>query len=384
MLDHRTLFFAGTVAVGCAGLLLIVAWLQNRSERTLLCWSIGFGLYSAGLASISLRDGLPWILGFPLANAAIIAGYALNWAGVRVFDGRPLPWLPTLGGPILCAVAFLAPAVADDYRARVFIVTALAATYSFMMVADLWRGRGDGLRARLVLAAAVGVNGVANIVRACHALTVTPDFDMMGLSETVLSIAGLVSLLAVVASYLSLMAMSKERASAEMRRLAETDALTGALTRGRFFASVETKTTAAHAAGTPLTMVLFDLDGLKAINDGDGHAAGDALLRRFSEVVREALPADGVFGRVGGEEFAVAIPGDAEETGRFTETVRLRYATAAAAAGTVAASPTVSAGLAALVFGEDAESLVSRADTALRTAKAAGRNRVVRAPVLSD
>lgn len=381
MLDHRTLFFAGTAAVGCAGLLLIVAWLQNRSDRTLLCWSIGFGLYATGLASVLLRANLPWFVGFPLANALVVAGYALNWAGVRVFDGRTLPWLATLGGPVVCALAYMSPAVADDYRARVFIIAAFAAAYSFMMAADLWRGRGDGPRARLALAVAVGVNGVANVVRAGHALTVTPDFDMMGLPQPLLSSTGLVSLLAVVASYLSLMAMSKQRASAEMRRLAETDALTGAMTRGRLIASITTMIATAHTTGTPLTMVLFDLDGFKAVNDADGHAAGDALLVRFADDIRAALPAGAVFGRVGGEEFAVAIPGDAEEAARFAETVRRGYAEAAA--GTVVAAATVSAGLAALVFGENAESLASRADKALHAAKAAGRNRVARAPAIN-
>lgn len=381
MLDHRTLFFAGTAAVGCAGLLLIIAWLQNRGDRTLLCWSIGFGLYSAALAIVSFRGSLPWIVGYPLANTFVVAAYALSWAGLRVFDGRPLPWLPALAGPVLCALAYLSPAVADDYRARVFIISALAALYSFMMVADLWQRRGDGLRARMALAAAVGVNGVANSVRGVHALTVTPNFDMMGPPQPLLAAAGLVSLLAVVASYLSLMAMSKQRASAELRRLAETDALTGALTRSRLIATVEAMTAAAHATGRPLAMVLFDLDGFRAVNDTDGRDAGDALLVRFAGAIRATLPAGAVFGRVGGEEFAVAIPGDAEEAGRFAETVRRGYAEAAA--GTVAVTATVSAGLAALVFGENGESLAARADAALQTAKAAGGDRVVRAPALN-
>jgi diguanylate cyclase (GGDEF)-like protein len=381
MLDHRTLFFAGTVAVGCAGVLLIVAWLQNRSDRTLLFWSIGFALYTAALAMVSARGALPWFVGYPMANAFVVAAYALNWAGLRVFDGRPIPWLSALAGPVLCALAYLSPAVADDYRARVFIISALSAAYGVVMVADLWRGRGDRLRARLALAAAVGVNGVANGVRGVHALTVSPDFDMMGPPQPVLSSTGLVSLLAVLASYLSLMAMSKERASAELRRLAETDALTGAMTRSRLIASVETMIAAAHANGTPLAAVLFDLDGFKAVNDADGHEAGDALLVRFADGVRATLPPGAVFGRVDGGRFAVAIPGDAEEAGRFAETVRRSYAEAAA--GSVVAAATVSAGLAALVFGEDADGLASRADTALQAAKAAGRDRVVRAPALN-
>lgn len=381
MLDHKTLFFAATVAIGCVGLLLIVAWLQNRRDRMLLCWSIGYGLFASGLALITLREALPWFVGYPLANAVLVAGYAFNWAGVRVFDGRRILWVLTLGGPLLCGVAYLVPGVAEDYRARAFIVTALAAAYSFVIVVDLLRARGDGLRARPALAATIGVNGSANAVRAGHSLTVAPDFDMLSVSEPVLSITGLVSLLAVVAANLLLMAMSKERVAAAMQRLANTDPLTGAASRGRFFTVAAAMTEAAHTEGKPLSMVVFDLDGFKAVNDGAGHEAGDALLHHFADIVRTALPVNGVFGRIGGEEFAVAIPGDEEEAARFAETVRRRYA--ATATATVDAAPTVSAGLAALVFGEKAESLVARADKALYAAKAAGRDQVKRAPALN-
>ena len=148
-----------------------------------------------------------------------------------MFDGRRILWIPTLAGPVLCAAAYMAPGVGDDYRARAFIVTALAVACSIAMVADVVRGRGDGLRTRPALAAILGVNAAANAVRALHSLTMAPDFDMMGVSDPVLSITGLASLLAVVAANVVLMAMAKERAAAAMHRLADTDPLTGATAR---------------------------------------------------------------------------------------------------------------------------------------------------------
>ncbi len=298
-----------------------------------------------------------------------------------MFDGRRILWIPTLAGPVLCAAAYMAPGVGDDYRARAFIVTALAVACSIAMVADVVRGRGDGLRTRPALAAILGVNAAANAVRALHSLTMAPDFDMMGVSDPVLSITGLASLLAVVAANVVLMAMAKERAAAAMHRLADTDPLTGATARAPFFAALAARTDAAHAKGEPLSVVVFDLDGFKAVNDVAGHEAGDLLLQRFADTVRTALPPTGVFGRTGGEEFAVAITGDADEAARLAEAVRRGYA--ATAAATVEAMPTVSAGVAAQVFGGDAESLFARADRALSAAKTAGRNRVERAPALN-
>jgi diguanylate cyclase (GGDEF)-like protein len=381
MLDLRTLFFVATVAAGSVGLLLVYTWLQNRRDRSLLYWSVGYGLFAGGLGIIALREPLPWVIGFALANAMLVAGYSFAWAGVRVFDGRSIPWVPTIGGPVFCAVAYLLPDIGEDYRARAFIVAGLATAFSLAMAVDLWRGRRDGLRTRPVLIVAIAINGAANAVRALYALTLTADHDMLKTSQTVTAVSTLVSLLALIAANLLMMAMSKERAAAEMRRLAQMDTLTGAMTRGRFYTAFDRMTAAAHAGGTPMAMVLFDLDGFKAINDGAGHAVGDALLRRFAETVHGALPKHGAFGRIGGEEFAVAIAGGEEAAVRFAETVRLAFAEAAA--GTALDRPTVSAGVAALMFGDDADSLTARTDKALYAAKAAGRNQVARAPALN-
>ncbi len=381
MLDLRTLFFVAVVAACCVGMLLVHTWTRNRSDHSLLFWSIGYGLFAGGLAIIAVREPLPWVIGFALANAMLVAGYSLTWAGVRVFDGRSILWVPTIGGPVFCGLAYLLPAIGDDYRARAFIVAGLAAAFSLAMAVDLWRGRRDGLRTRLALIVAIAVNAAANVVRAVYALTLTPDHDMLTTSQTVTAVSTLVSLFALVAANLLMMALSKERAAAEMRHLAHADALTGAMTRGRFYATIERMTAAAHAGGTPMTMVLFDLDNFKAINDGAGHAVGDALLRRFAETVQGALPKHSAFGRIGGEEFAVAIAGGEEAAMRFAERVRLAYAEAAA--GVASDQPTVSAGVAVLVFGDDTDSLTARTDKALYAAKAAGRNQVARAPALS-
>ena len=381
MLDLRTLFIVAMVASACVGVLLVHSWLQNRRDRTLLYWSIGYALFAGGLAIIPQREPLPWVVGFALANAMLVAGYAFAWAGVRVFEGRPIIWVLTIGGPLLCGVAYLLPGVTEDYRARAFIVSGLATAYSLAMAADLWRGRGDGLRARLALVAAVIVNAAANIVRALYALTLTADHDMLSTSQTVTAVSLLVAMLALIAANLLMMALSKERAAAQMRRLACVDELTGTMTRGWFYAVTDRMAAAAHRTGAPLAMAMFDLDRFKTINDGSGHAVGDALLRRFADVVRASLPEGAVFGRIGGEEFAVAIPGDEGAAMLLAETVRLAFA--AAAAGTAHIEPTVSAGVAALVPGDDADSLTARTDRALYAAKAGGRDRVAGVPALS-
>lgn len=85
------------------------------------------------------------------------------------------------------------------------------------------------------------------------------------------------------------------------------DVMTGALNKQGFLGELARARRTAERNGEPLAVVYFDLDGLKAVNDRDGHAAGDALIRRFADRVGRHLRASDPFGRLGGDEFAVVL-----------------------------------------------------------------------------
>ncbi len=98
-----------------------------------------------------------------------------------------------------------------------------------------------------------------------------------------------------------------------LERAATTDPMTGLLNRRGLNAMLDVAIAQADRAGTQVTLVAFDLDGLKRVNDEEGHHAGDALLRRFADVLhREARAADHV-ARVGGDEFVVVLPNVGED-----------------------------------------------------------------------
>jgi diguanylate cyclase (GGDEF)-like protein len=123
-------------------------------------------------------------------------------------------------------------------------------------------------------------------------------------------------------------------------------------------------------------VLIFDLDGFKAVNDRYGHAVGDSCLVHFAQCMREALAGDAVFGRYGGEEFIAIVPvGDRSQACMLAERLRERTSSTPVHAAGDLHCLTVSVGIASL-DASDARDALAEADRALYRAKSGGRNRV--------
>lgn len=164
----------------------------------------------------------------------------------------------------------------------------------------------------------------------------------------------------------------------ELRRLATTDSLTGALNHGQFMEQAGLELQRSRRYNHPLTLLMLDADHFKAVNDTQGHASGDEVLRQLVRAVRQELRGNDLIGRLGGEEFAVLLP---ETHQRAADAVawrlceRLRDLRLTGNDGVFGI--TVSIGVAARESWEDTlEILLQRADQALYRAKAEGRDRV--------
>jgi len=164
---------------------------------------------------------------------------------------------------------------------------------------------------------------------------------------------------------------------ADLERASTTDPLTGLLNRRAFSTAFEREAQRAVDAGLPLSIVVFDLDHFKALNDQLGHAGGDAALCSFSEVLSEAARSGDVVARLGGEEFAVVLFNHGSETAeRFGQDIARRLRALAASGGVRLST---SAGVATLGHGtSEPDKLLLFADKALYAAKDAGRGRVAR------
>jgi diguanylate cyclase (GGDEF)-like protein len=131
-------------------------------------------------------------------------------------------------------------------------------------------------------------------------------------------------------------------------------------------------------SGTPLSVVLADLDRFKDVNDAHGHAIGDEALRTFADVLRETVRESDVAGRWGGEEFLLLLPGaDEDGAAQLAERVRARLS-ARSVAGAPDLRLTASFGVAEYVPESGPEPLVRAADRALYRAKRGGKDRVER------
>ncbi|MBI9078468.1 MAG: diguanylate cyclase [Pseudodesulfovibrio sp.] len=153
---------------------------------------------------------------------------------------------------------------------------------------------------------------------------------------------------------------------------ASTDPLTKALNRRSFLRMLGL----AVVSGQPFSLIMFDIDHFKAVNDTYGHDVGDSVLREISQLVRDNVRENDTLARWGGEEFMIlSIKSDMKRSKRVAE--RLRKSVAEFSFTNVPKQITTSFGVAIHDIGESSEELVKRADEALYEAKETGRNKVV-------
>ena len=158
----------------------------------------------------------------------------------------------------------------------------------------------------------------------------------------------------------------------EVSRVARTDGLTGLSNRRSFDEQLRDMLARAQRRESPLAVVLFDLDHFKRVNDQYGHPVGDQLLKDFAHALKTSVREGNLVARVGGEEFALLLPGTTWPDG---ERVATRVQERAREAGLLT---TASAGVAGYpVDGTSVTELLRAADWALYAAKRAGRNRVL-------
>jgi diguanylate cyclase (GGDEF)-like protein len=374
-----TLAAVAVFVAAILGALLLLAWRRDQSTDALVWWGSGYLLGGLSFALLAARGSIPDVLSIEMANGLLLVGYGLLYAGMRAFAGRETPVTTFLIAPLVWLTAMRVPAIAGDINARIVIVTSMQCTFVVLIAYELWRERAEPLLSRwptiiallthaamlsgrIVLAVATPFASHADLFR-------SPTFALLAFGTV---------LYTITFAFL-LLSMTKERTELGHKTAALVDPLTGLANRRAFLNEAEAVIDERAARSEPLAVLLADLDRFKTVNDRFGHPAGDEVLRLFASVLRRCLGAYGMAGRLGGEEFAILLPGTREEAAlELAETVRRAFAEAAMSVGGHAVNGTVSIGVATSRIGtRDLLGLLSRADDALYRAKEAGRNRVL-------
>ncbi len=248
----------------------------------------------------------------------------------------------------------------------------VVAGYTFFIAFEFWRERRHALYSRVVAVVVTALHaGIFMIPLALRA------FLPAMFANDWLAVFALESIIYAVGTAFIMLLMVKDHHVYIYRKAATIDSLTGLLNRGAFMKCAIEMCDHQRRRGKPVTLMMFDLDHFKLVNDRFGHSAGDSVLRVFADVARISMRASDIIGRLGGEEFAAIVPEPME--GAMTIAKRLRAAFEAAGVSVAghAVGATVSIGTAtsyALVT--DIDALIARADAALYSAKHAGRNRI--------
>ncbi|RWL17783.1 MAG: GGDEF domain-containing protein [Mesorhizobium sp.] len=372
-LDYHSLLLAVGFSAACLSLTLFAIWLTARTEKFLLTWAISALLIVGDVVIYKDYIETPGrILGIATFALLLVGFSTMLGAAYQFRSGRsPIP-LTVLGSCISLALAL--PPMALGYDGLGFMFeNLLAALLLFATAYQYWIGRAEAPVPIIGLTVLYSTTGISFVL--C-AMALGWDGKLV-LGHAPSNWAEDLSLVVVIASMTGIgalsLALNQGRLARHHRLDALTDPLTGLLNRRALF-----DLNGGAPIGAFTAVVVFDLDGFKAINDEFGHATGDQVLKVFAEELVENLRPTDVAARMGGEEFALVLKRTMPETVEFiAERIRAAFAARVIATETRPLTCTVSAGYA---FGSkdgiSFDKVLSAADKALYAAKRGGRNRV--------
>lgn len=363
-------------------MMLAIVWSLRRCGQpgVRLWWQANLTAMAA-LVLFTLRGRIPDVLSIVAANAALAWGLALFHAGIARFCGRQPPWRAMIAGTLALVAGIVTwRYVFDDFNTRVVFVSAFHATLCACAGYVLVRYRPRGRPASHHLTTA----GFAFFLSAAHALRgVLSALSVMDHPATMaspgLNAAFLVlGALALPGLTMGAVLMIHDAMVRQLEAVANTDFLTGMMSRKAFEDEAARELARAGRGGQPPLLLIVDIDHFKAVNDTFGHAAGDAVLVEFARLAAASLRLPDRIGRMGGEEFVVLLPASTLEAARHAaERIRSLAEDSRVSGPFGTVRYTVSGGYAAWQPGESLAQLTARADTALYLAKLSGRNRVL-------
>jgi len=372
-LDSITLYLVATMVAALLGAMLVFFGKQENSPA-LKWWGAA---YLLGAGAVALWTAAGDALGAPLYLAMNAVGFVacgMVWNAARVFHGRAVNWPGLVFGAIAwVASATLLPPAASALR--MLAGAGIVSVYAALTAAELWTERRKSVQRRWPALVVPVMHGCVLMLPILIGSLIRPNDPHFATSIWVTVFAVELILYAVGTVFVIFMLVSERTVTAH-KTAASMDPLTGMFNRRGFSEACGRMIEREAKAGRPVTVMIFDIDHFKSINDRFGHPAGDEMLRLFSTVVISNLRISDLSGRIGGEEFAALLPCALEEGVLVAERVREAFETSGVVVEEGPVDTTVSIGVAGGPAGTELEVLLAAADTALYQAKRGGRNRV--------
>jgi diguanylate cyclase (GGDEF)-like protein len=377
-MDITTMLFA--LALGNLSLCAALFFFEHGRKKSLALstWSIAKQCQAAAwlLLYLGAREVVPELISVPLGYSILFAGVALDagalWEAAESARWRRVTlWLLTLSVGL-----FVACYAIDPTALRTVAGSLILGGFYLSGAAALALGWRDVSMLRRFLALATALLALLVAARGVMVLAMPGGWGWISNNLLQLWSSAAFYLLMLLNGFGYLL-LTREHLQRELERLAVVDALTDLPNRRGFFIALAPWMALARRPGLPTSLVLFELDQFKRVNDSYGHPAGDTALRAVVEVCKKQLRDSDQLGRLVGVEFAILLPRTGlPEAAMVAERMRAAIAATPVKSARAMIGMTASFGVTIIRADDSTVSLFKRADAALQAAKLAGRNRV--------
>ncbi len=371
-LDLSTLYVVAGLGMLVAALIHLIPVATRRFGRWASLWGGGHLMVGCGVLIAVLNDriGLGWAP--TIGNPGVVIGFALIASAVLTFE-RPTARLT----PILAIAAIVATplALSDDpahFHLRVAYLNLVRAGFDIVVVIAAVRlARRESLQTGWIVAALFAITVPLFVGRAWLAYEDRIGTHLTGMHDDLAAWFAAGQIAFIVFRAFSLLVLEAERGQAALRNQMERDWLTGALNRGGLERVVR-----GAAAHSRVSVMMLDVDRFKALNDSQGHAAGDAALRTLAEIAREALGNQDHLVRWGGDEFVCLLPETPiAQAEAIAARIAAQFAHSVACRVPADIAPSVSIGIVEALAATPIVDLIAGADRAMYVAKGDRRKR---------
>jgi diguanylate cyclase (GGDEF)-like protein len=364
---------------------MIYIWRNDKTYPGFGLWTIGNLVAAAGYFSAAFRDFIPASIAI-FGTTFVITSFALHLEGIRKFHNLSSRKVLSLSIVLLNALFFLFFAyVNQSLILRITSISTMMALICAFCGVELIRNTTKATRYTHWLTAGFFlINSLLMLSRAILTYSFS-DIQFIYQPDSIQTTIILLNILCIIGWSFCFVLLNSERlqedllaAQVRLEKLATTDFLTG-INNGRHFLEIsEDEINRARRFEHPLSVIMFDIDHFKRVNDKFGHATGDKVLAEIAEICRNNLRSVDVLGRLGGEEFGVMLPNTNKKNAlNVAESLREKIQNATIYYLDEAVRVTASFGISELI-NEDKQikQVLVRADNALYKAKKKGRNKV--------